>query len=240
MQIDRLHRATYLPPAVSQKTYQCPKCGGDSFRRWELPHPLIVHWVLNPGLVFNEIVLGQRLPKTLLICKECEGPLIQRQYLPCPSCGKMCHGRLIKGFGLWRGASCPHCEQPIPFLRNVFSMLVLLVTLPLWALPYYLHFRQKPLPPLYRLTNDPPPIPTAPSAKKWIWAGTTWGGLMWIVTSLLPSLIRRDVQSSGSFALAALPIWAFGGLLFGFFMWVLLGIPRSPKPKANLSNTGTE
>jgi hypothetical protein len=29
-------------------------------------------------------------------------------------------------------------------------------------------------------------------------------------------------------------------LLFGFFMWVLLGIPRSPKPKANLSNTGTE
>lgn len=225
---------------MSPQTHHCPRCGGESFRKWELPHPLILHWVLNPGLVFNEIVLGQRLPKTLLICKECEGPFAHRQYIPCPSCGEMCLGRIAKGFGLWRGASCPRCEQPIPLLRNVFSILVLLVTFPVWALPYYLHFRKKPLPPLYRLTDGPPPIPKAASAKKWIWAGAAWGGLMWLVTTLLPAVTSKDVQSPWTFALERIPIWALGGFLFGFFMWLFLGLPRVAKPKANPSDTGTE
>jgi hypothetical protein len=119
-------------------------------------------------------------------------------------------------------------------------MLVLLVTFPVWALPYYLHFRKKPLPPLYRLTDGPPPIPKAASTKKWIWAGAAWGGLMWMVTSLLPALTRKDVQSPWTSALAGLPIWAIGGFLFGFFMWLFLGPSRGAMPKANFSNTSNE
>lgn len=119
-------------------------------------------------------------------------------------------------------------------------MLVLLVTFPVWALPYYLHFRKKPLPPLYRLTDGPPPIPKAASAKKWIWAGAAWGGLMWLVTSLLPALTSKDVQAPWPFALERLPIWALGGFLFGFFMWLFLGLPNATKPKANPSSTGNQ
>ena len=133
---------------MDSTNFKCPRCGGANFKRWQLPHPLILHWVLNPGMAFNEIVLGQRLPKTQLICQECDGPLLDRAYIPCPSCSEMHLGRLAagkRGFGNWRGIGCPACKEPIPCIWNVFSLLILSLTFPVWALPYFLYFRNQPL-----------------------------------------------------------------------------------------------
>lgn len=34
-------------------------------RTWK--NPMMLHWIVNPGLAFNELVLGQRVPKVMLI-----------------------------------------------------------------------------------------------------------------------------------------------------------------------------
>lgn len=49
----------------------------NKFKIWALPHPIVLHWILNPGLAFNELVLGQRLPKVILIDKESKKPLME-------------------------------------------------------------------------------------------------------------------------------------------------------------------
>ena len=211
---------------MNSPTYNCPKCGGTNFKRWELPHPVILHWILNPGLAFNEIALGQRLPKTQLICQDCDDSMMNRAYIPCPSCEAMHLGRLStgkRGVGNWRGLGCPTCKEPIPCIWNVFSLLILLLTFPLWVLPYFLYFRKKPLRPLYELVDDKPPKPKQVTKRTWIFMGAAWGGFMWIVMSVLPLLKAKDHTFEWSSILVTLPIWALGGFAFGFTMWLTLG-----------------
>jgi hypothetical protein len=215
---------------MSAPLYTCPKCKGSDFKLWKLPHPLIMHWVLNPAVVFNEVALGQRVPKLQLICQTCEGPLMERAYVPCPTCRHMHWGRLWKrtrAFGNWRGISCPACGTAIPCLWNVFSLLILAVTSPIWALPYFLHFRAKPLRQMYEVVEGLPPVPAAVTRKTWIFMGAGWGALMWVLMSLLPAL-RSSGEEGTSWRLAVgLPVWALAGFAFGFFMWLFLG--RRPR-----------
>ena len=56
----------------------------NKYKVWKLPHPMLIHWILNPGLAFNELILGQRIPKITLIDKTSDAPLMERQYVPCP------------------------------------------------------------------------------------------------------------------------------------------------------------
>lgn len=213
---------------MNSPSYKCPKCGSSNFKRWELPHPIILHWVVNPGLAFNEIVLGQRLPKTQLICEDCNGPVLDRAYVPCPSCEAMHLGRLAagkRGFGNWRGIGCPSCNEPIPCIWNVFSLVILVVSFPLWALPYFLYFRMQPLRPLFQSVDGQPPTPKRLTKKTWILMGAGWGGAMWLIMSFLPAFFGGELPS-WSAALIGLPIWALGGFAFGLFMWFFLG--RAP------------
>lgn len=211
--------------------YKCPKCGGSNFKRCELPHPIILLWIVIPVTVINEIVLGQRMPKTQLICKECDLPEMDRVYVPCPSCKTMHLGRLAsdkRRFGNWRGVRCPLCDEPIPHLRNIFSWGIIMLSFPLWALPYFHHFRKQPLPPLYLLENGQPPTPKKITNKTWIYMGVGWGGFMWIFMNLYNAFTHGELPIWNSM-LITLPIWALGGLLFGFMMWFFTG--RKPHKK---------
>jgi hypothetical protein len=211
---------------MSTSPYTCPKCKRSDFKQWKLPHPMIVHWVLNPGLAFNELALGQRVPKLQLICRTCEGAVMERAYVPCPTCRYMHWGRLWKrsrGFGNWRGISCPACGAPIPCIWNVFSLLILAVVSPIWALPYYLYFKRRPLRPIYDLVDGVPPKPPAITRKTWILMGAGWGVLMWVFMSLLPALCSPDKEQASRVLVVGLAVWALGGLTFGFLMWLFLG-----------------
>jgi len=215
---------------MSVPAYRCPKCKGSDFKQWKLPHPLIVHWILNPGLAFNEVVLGQRVPKVQLICKTCEGAVMDRAYVPCPACRSMHWGRIWKrtrAFGNWRGISCTACGAAIPCLWNVFSLLILAVTSPIWMLPYRMHFKGRPLRPMYNLSNGVPPEPAAINRKTWIVMGAAWGGVMWIIMSVLPMLWSAGKVRASSMLVVELPVWTLGGLTFGFLMWLFLG--RKPQ-----------
>jgi len=105
------------------------------YKSLKLPHPTLIFWVLMPTLALNELILGQRIPKLMLIDLKDPAPLMERQYIPCPQCGALNDARLWgKGnaFGHWFGYICPKCHGAIPCLWNWTSVLLLILTSPLW------------------------------------------------------------------------------------------------------------
>jgi hypothetical protein len=209
---------------MTTKTLVCPKCDGHDFKLWQWPHPLIVHWVLNPGLAFNELAFGQRLPKVQAICQRCDAPLYDRSYVPCPHCTTMNAGRYWSkrnGFGNWLGYVCPACSQRIPCLWNVFSLLILALTSPLWYLPYRFHFRdRKPAPPLL---PDSANVPIQRSA--WIRMGVFFGAGMWLILSMLPAMytFSQGQRFPTDKVMVGALIWGACGVAFAIFMRLVLG-----------------
>jgi hypothetical protein len=53
----------------------------------------MLHWILNPGLAINELILGQRVPKVRLEDKTIDKPRIERVLIPCPHCETLHDGR---------------------------------------------------------------------------------------------------------------------------------------------------
>lgn len=130
------------------ETYRCPKCQSTQVKHWQFPDWMLVHWVLNPGLAFNELVLGQKVPKLTLVCQACQLPRAERVYIPCPGCNAIHDARIWdkkNAFGNWLGLVCPTCSQRIPSLWNLTSLLVLLLSAPIWYLPYRFYFRDRPV-----------------------------------------------------------------------------------------------
>jgi hypothetical protein len=118
---------------------QFPPYDRERFTIHALPEATTLHWVLNPGLAFNELVLGQRVPKVTLIDETIDKPLMERFFVPCPHCGVL-HDRRSWGqqkkFGNWFGFVCPSCGKVIPSLWNLTSLLILFLLSPLWLFIY--------------------------------------------------------------------------------------------------------
>ena len=105
------------------------------FKTWKLSHPMLLHWVLNPGLCVNEVLLGQRVPKVTLIDKTSDAPLVERSYVECPHCHTLHNGQLWGAGNTFRhyaGYYCVTCEEKIPTLLNIFSILLLILLFPIW------------------------------------------------------------------------------------------------------------
>ncbi|MBV8665505.1 MAG: hypothetical protein JO269_03385 [Burkholderiaceae bacterium] len=190
------------------------------YKVWKLPNFLLAHWILNPGLAFNELILGQRIPKVTLVDTTSSAPLTERQFIPCPTCGEIHDSRLwSKGnaFGHWFGLLCPKCESKIPCLWNLTSLLVLGLTFPVW-LPMKLLFEEKwkrrELRKL-RTMRDAPPF----TARKISWLGMSIGfGFLMFCFRTLPKLFTGslNVQQAETQAI----IWGLAGLVFGTAMWL--------------------
>ena len=102
---------------------------GRRFKVWVLPHPLLLHWVVNPGLAFNELILGQRLPREALIEQDVDDDFVTRQHVHCPHCDALTSWSVYEEaglqFGLYRGIPCRACGEEIPQLLNALSWLLL-------------------------------------------------------------------------------------------------------------------
>ena len=202
----------------------------ERYKAWQLPHPLLLHWILNPGLIVNELLLGQRVPKLTLIERDTSRPFVERQSVPCPHCGTLHDGRLWskkRAFGNWFGYYCRNCGDTIPCLWNVFSLLLLAITSPLWF------WFRKPLRARWlrwqrrRFEHvEDAPLPTAKTVK-WSRMGLIWGFLMFVFFVAMQGsqhiLDARRLLIDASLCLA-------GGILFGASMWFFLGRSK-PKPQ---------
>ena len=194
------------------------------FKIQAVPHPLVLQWILNPALIFNELILGQRIPKVMLIDEESDKPLIERTYVPCPHCETLNDSRLWgkrNSFGHWFGFVCPNCHQIIPCLWNIFSLAILAITFPLWYFParFFRHRwieKEKE-----RLANVLARPLIQAKTVDWLLRGIVYfGGSMWLILEVLPQMWKVLHESEWDLAkmFAMLPIWLVAGFAWGLIM----------------------
>lgn len=204
---------------------QTEEIDGKNYQVWNWKHHTMLHYVINPGLVINELVLGQRAPRAIYFDLDSDKPLMERQYVRCPHCQTMHDGRTWSvqnknAFKNWFGLYCPSCGEIIPCLRNYTSWLVLAITYPLW---FWWIDRWKQS----WLAKQPArfeniSLELTHQNVKWWKTGLYFGGFMYIIMTLLIPFMA-DKPLTLDFALISLPIWASGGLGFALIMKYWMG-----------------
>lgn len=184
---------------------------------------MVLHWVLNPGLAINELILGQRIPKISLEDLESDRPRIERIIVPCPHCNAFHDGRTWStengtAFKNWFGLYCKNCGDIIPCLTNITSLIILTITFPIWGWfkkslkEKWLHKQPK------RFTNiSIKDLPNSFDTKKWFITGLIWGLFMFfIMTFFYPFLDGNQITLKKT--LIGILIWSLAGIVFGFVM----------------------
>ena len=194
----------------------------EKYKALKLPHPLFLHWILNPALAFNELALGQRIPKLLLTDIKSTAPLMERQYVPCPHCNALNESRLwAKGnaFGHRFGYLCPECDGKIPCLWNITSLALLAITFPLWI--WLKLFGEKKWLAIekQRLAKAATQLPSAKETK-WRRMGALYGAIMFCVMAL-PKYVTHEI-SVNELAVHGV-IWLISGIAFGLVMKFYMG-----------------
>ena len=195
----------------------------DRYTVWTWKHPLMLHWILNPGLAINELVLGQRVPAVTLLDRTSSRPLVERQYVPCPTCGAHNHGLVYAkvAMGNYAGLVCAECGAPIPMMKNALTWLILLVTWPLWK-PLERRFgpglRARQFAKLQANKGDIAPLLKRVSGVR---MGLFFGSAMVVVYGVMRLL---DGDPWGAAIPSALVSGLLAGVLFGVFMKIFLSI----------------
>lgn len=107
------------------------------YKVWSWKSIYMLHWIINPGLAINELFLGQRVPKIMLIQKDSTKTLPEKSFVPCPHCGTI-HPSLEwssqnkTALANWFGLYCNYCGKEIPCLRNLTSLIIIFITFPIW------------------------------------------------------------------------------------------------------------
>ena len=218
------------------------------FKVRSLSHPLVLLWILFPGTMFFELMLGLRLPKVVLIDKENDKP--RTTYIPCPHCETLNDRRLWAAFEHWFGFVCPSCHEIIPCLWNIFSLGILAITFPLWYFPVRL-FRHRWIEkekerlakvlerPLIQAKSINSPLIFLISA----FASGVSMWVMWVVMEVLWERGEWDLKTM----LESLPICIVAGFGMGVFMgWIekdkekekerLANVPERPLIRAKSRN----
>jgi hypothetical protein len=195
------------------------------YKAWTWKHPSMLHWIINPALAFNELVLGQRIPKITLIDKISVKPLMERTLVPCPHCGTLHDGRIWSlqnktVFKNWFGYYCPQCGEIIPCLWNLTSLLILSLTFPLWfwfrhrLKARWLAMQKK------RFANV--------EIKKMEWKDTPWlkNGLAWGISVFIILTLIEIKDFSWLKLYIGVPLWLIAGLGYGYTMKIIMGKKR--------------
>jgi len=196
----------------------------NKYKLWSWKHPMVLHWIINPGLVINELLFGQRVPKIMLEEKGVKKPLGERTYVPCPHCNTLHQGMKWSGQNKtamknWFGLYCDHCGKIIPCLINLTSLIILIVTAPIW------YWFKEPLkrkwlakqPQRYEnieLSNDGNSF----AGYGWIKEGLSFGFLMFIAMELIVNPVLQEEPITWKTILFGFVAWTIGGLTYGAIM----------------------
>lgn len=185
-------------------------------------NPMMLHWMINPGLAFNELMLGQAVPKVLLIEKT-KKSLSERSFVPCPHCGTI-HSALKwslqnkTAFGNRFGLYCDNCGNTIPCLRNFTSLLLVGLTFPIW-IGFRKNWKRKWL--SVQKEKFSKPLNLTTPEFNWVTQGMSWGVFMFLCMDIIFPLFDGEKYEPLKLILGAV-IWVFGGLLFGYAMKKLM------------------
>jgi hypothetical protein len=188
---------------------------------------LVLHWIINPGLAFNELILGQRVPKISLEDRASNKPRSERSITPCPHCNALHDSRTWSSengtaFKNWFGLYCPTCGGIIPCVLNLTTIFVLIVSAPIWYW-FYKPIRKYWLSkqPVRFTKVDAQKISNPFEAKGWIGQGLNFGLIMFALNDLIiPIFSGKEMQLTK--LLIGIPIWILGGMLFAYIMKLFL------------------
>ena len=191
---------------------------------WTWKNPTMLHWIINPGLVFNELVLGQRVPKVMLIEKKSNKSLGEKSFIPCPHCGTLHAGlkwtpQNKTAFKNWFGYYCDNCENIIPCLTNLTSYIILGLTFPIWFW-FKKKWKAKWLEEQKIKFSKPLNLTIPESKVQWWRAGMLFGLFMYVFMVILFPLIKGETLTQKGL-LIGIPIGAVAGLVFGFTMKII-------------------
>ena len=207
------------------------------YKIWNWKNPMILHWIINPGAAFNELVLGQTIPKVMLIEREGDKPFFQRSLIPCPHCealhsGLKWSGQNKTGFKNWFGLYCDNCSEIIPVQRNLTSLAILLVTFPIWG-----WFRKslkekwlKKQPERYNNINLEI-LENINTTKNWLKRGLFLGLSMYVIMTIIFPLIEQERITQRSLVIG-IPVWLICGLVWGYIMKIWMN-KKGKKNKAH-------
>ena len=202
------------------------------FKIWTWKNPVMLHWIINPGLVINELLFGQRVPKIMLIEKDSSKSLQEKTKIPCPYCGTLHSGlkwsTRNNAFKNWFGLYCDNCGGIIPCLTNLTSYILLGLTFPIW---YWFKdsFKTKWLE--EQKNRFSKPLILTQADVKWWNVGLKFGLSMFIMMTLIFPLIMGEGLTQRKI-LIGIPIWTIGGLGFGYTMKLING-KNKPKTETN-------
>ncbi len=191
-------------------------------------HWVYLHWILNPGMAVMELLMGVRIPKVALKDKTLDKPLAERSFVPCPHCGTMHDSRTWSypnktASKNWFGLYCPHCGGIIPCILNATSMILLVITAPIW---YWFRsgWKRKWLerqPERYRYVTTDIDINQF-EGTAWIGQGLGWGVFMFVILELIFPWFSKE-PITWPHLLAGSIIWTLGGLGWGYTMKLIMG-----------------
>ncbi len=206
------------------------------YKIWTWKHPAMLHWLINPGLAINELLIGQRIPKIILIEKDASKSLQEKTIIPCPHCGTLHSGLKWSinnnAFKNWFGLYCDNCGKIIPCLTNLTSWLLLGVTFPIWV-----WFKDKwkknwlDIQPSRYKNLDLENVPNPFDGYGWIKKGLYWSLFMFVFMTFLYPIIKGE-SITLKHAHIDIPVWIIGGLLFGYIMKL---VNATNKPNAHMN-----
>ncbi len=193
---------------------------------------MMIHWRLNPGLVINELLLGQRVPAKAYQANNMQQTWSERSRIQCPHCDTMHHSYTWSivnktQFGNWFGLYCPHCEGIIPCVWNWTSLLVLALTSPLWY-PFKDKLKEKWMAAQKKKFSKELIFEKSAHQVSWWKSGLMFGGLMFLFNGVLFRLAEDTPITFQKLAIQIV-VWILAGLGFGITMKALEGY------KGNLS-----
>lgn len=195
----------------------------ETYKIWNWKNIVILHWIINPGLVINELMFGQTIPKVMLIERKSKKPFYQRALVPCPHCGMLHNGLKWSShnktaFKNWFGFYCDNCKGIIPVQRNLTSLILLFLTFPIWGW-FRKSLKKKWLekqPERYKNINLDVPE-NKNTTEHWLISGIVFGLFMFIIMVVIIPIIKGETITIKNIIIG-IPLWTIGGLAWGYLM----------------------
>jgi hypothetical protein len=215
---------------ITTTKFDCMNYDKTKYKIWTWKNPLVLHWIINPGLVFNELVLGQRIPKVTLIERNSTKTLAERTLIPCPHCETLHSGlkwtsQNKTAFKNWFGLYCDNCGKIIPCLTNFTSYIILGLTFPIW---FWFMDKWKTKWLEEQKVKFSKPLNLKQPAFKWWYAGLRWGLFMYVFMTILFPLIDGEGITQKNL-LIGIPGWIVAGLLFSLIIKAIGGKKKKPQ-----------
>ena len=184
------------------------------YKIYDWKHPIVLHWLINPGVAVLELFHGIRVPKVMLIERNSNKALIDRTFIPCPHCNTL-HSSAKwypqnAEFTSWSGMYCDNCGKTIPYLTNLTTYILLGITFPLW------YFFKDKLKALWLKRQKATFVKALKNAQKHKWwlDGLQFGLFMFIFMEILLLLFNGEDITQKKL-LSGIIISSIGGLVWG-------------------------